>query len=135
MRRESYDLLAIGDAGRLLGLSGSALRNWVNAGELKCFVASDGSRLFTEKHLEEFKRRMEKRKAARLKAVHERRRRRAAEALRRIEQEAGKWKRDAPGAATTDRDPRRVRGRSVVRRKRKRPRRRERRGRGAPTET
>lgn len=65
---KEYDLLAIGDAGRLLNLSTSALRNWVAAGELKCLVASDGSRLFTEKHVEDFRRRMAKRKAARAQA-------------------------------------------------------------------
>jgi DNA-binding transcriptional MerR regulator len=61
MRVEKYDLLAIGDAGRLLNLSTSALRNWVDAGELKCLLASDGSRLFTEKQIEDFRRKREKR--------------------------------------------------------------------------
>ncbi len=63
MRAEKYDLLAIGDAGRLLNLSTSALRNWITAGELKCLLASDGSRLFTEKHIEDFRRRRARRQA------------------------------------------------------------------------
>ena len=68
MRVKKYDLLAIGDASRQLDLSPSALRNWIIAGDLKCLVASDGSRLFTKKHLADFERRRTKRKAATEKA-------------------------------------------------------------------
>lgn len=68
MRVKRYDLLAIGDAGRELDLCASALRNWVRSGDLKCLVASDGSRLFKRKHLEDFKVRRERRRVAMARA-------------------------------------------------------------------
>jgi hypothetical protein len=68
MRQKNYDLLAIGDVGRELNRSTSAVRNWVLAGDLKCLIASDGSRLFTRQHIEDFKRRRAKREAAKKKA-------------------------------------------------------------------